>query len=83
MNTQTRVEKSIVSNTNGAFVFRNLTSGEYEIRVAAEGFATMRKTVQTGSGAGENLEIVLAIGESRITVTAEVGKSAERENVPI
>jgi outer membrane receptor protein involved in Fe transport len=82
LNTQTRIEKLTVSDANGAFVFRNLTAGEYEIRVAAEGFATMRQSVQTGSGAGENLEIVLAIGESRITVTAEVGNSAERENVP-
>ncbi len=82
LNTQTRIERRTVSNASGSFTFENLTAGKYEIRVAADGFAVQRQLVQTNSGAAENLEIVLAIGESRITVTAEVGQSAERENVP-
>jgi outer membrane receptor protein involved in Fe transport len=82
LNVQTRMEKSAVSDTSGAFIFENLTAGDYEIRVAAEGFATQRQLVQAGSTATANLEIVLAIGESRITVTAEVGQSSEIENVP-
>jgi hemoglobin/transferrin/lactoferrin receptor protein len=82
LNTQTRMERLTVSNASGSFAFGNLTSGEYEVRVTAEGFATQKQSVRTNSGASENLEIVLEIGESRVTVTAEVGKSAERENVP-
>lgn len=82
LNTQTGIERQIVSNANGSFAFGNLTPGEYEIRVAAEGFAVFRQPVRTNSGATENLEIVLAIGENQITVTAEVGQATERENVP-
>lgn len=82
LNTQTRIERQTVSGANGSFAFGNLTPGEYEIRIAAEGFAMQRQPVQLNSGAAGNLEIVLTIGESRITVTAEVGQATERENVP-
>ncbi len=76
------MERAAVTNTSGSFAFENSIPGEYEIRVAAEGFAMRRQSVQNISGAAENLEIVLEIGESRLTVSAEVGKAAERENVP-
>jgi outer membrane receptor protein involved in Fe transport len=82
LNTETRIERQVTSSASGAFTFGNLTPGEYEIRIAAEGFAIQKQSVRLNSGASENLEVILAIGESRITVTAEVGQVAERENVP-
>ena len=82
LNTQTRIERTTISDTNGSFAFVNLTAGEYEVRVAAEGFEMRKQSVRTDFGTAGNLEIILAVGESRTTVTAEVGEAAERENVP-
>ncbi len=73
-------KREIATDASGAFSFRNLPTGEYELRIAAEGFASIVQKINTG--AGKNLEIVLQIGETNLTVTAEVGQTVERENVP-
>jgi outer membrane receptor protein involved in Fe transport len=67
-----------VTSTAGTFIFPGIAPGEYELMVAATGFAATRKTVRTGT---EN-EIRLEVGEARVSVTAEVGSAAEIENIP-
>lgn len=82
INTQTRAETTTVSNASGVFAFENLAPGEYEIKVAAAGFAVAAQTVRLSGAEVNNLEIALEIGESRVTVTAEIGQTEEVQNVP-
>lgn len=82
LNTQTRMEKMTKSNAKGSFVFENVSAGEYELRVAATGFAPQKQNFTILNNAVENLEIVLAIDQTRVTVSAEVGKSAALKNIP-
>ena len=63
LNTQTRMERLTVSNTSGAFSFGNLSSGEYEVRIAAEGFATQKQSVRMNSGASENWKSFWRLGK--------------------
>ena len=82
LNTQTRMEKMTKSDVSGAFVFQGLTAGEYELRVVAVGFAPKKQTITvSGSGLG-NLNINLAIDQTRVVVSAEVGSATARENIP-
>lgn len=74
-------EFSAVTDRNGEFTFANLPVGDYELRIAAEGFALETRKINI-SGQNENLDISLRIGETNLTVTAEIGQEVERENVP-
>ncbi|MGI8641634.1 MAG: TonB-dependent receptor [Pyrinomonadaceae bacterium] len=82
LNPQTRMERVTIATSNGAFTFEKVTPGNYEIRVAAEGFAQQITPVQVTTAGISNLEIALTIGESQLTVTAEVGRSEQIKNVP-
>jgi outer membrane receptor protein involved in Fe transport len=79
---QMRTETTTVTNSSGEFQFENLAPGAYEIRVSAEGFAAQAQTVQVSASGIINLEFSMEIGESRMTVTAEVGNAEEKQNVP-
>ncbi len=81
-NTQTRIERETISDASGNFSFANLAAGNYQIRVTAEGFATEKTQVAVSSAANGSVEIVLEVGETTVTITAEIGQAAERENVP-
>ncbi|HLM60322.1 MAG TPA: TonB-dependent receptor plug domain-containing protein, partial [Pyrinomonadaceae bacterium] len=81
-NTQTRMERSNVSSAGGIFTFENVLPGDYEIRVTALGFAAQNQRVRVPPAGIDNLEIALTVGESRVTVTAEVGQTERIENVP-
>jgi len=67
-----------VTSSAGTFSFQDLSSGEYELTVAATGFRNVTKNVQTGT----DTDISLEIGDARVTVTAEVGTASEVDNVP-
>jgi hemoglobin/transferrin/lactoferrin receptor protein len=82
LNTRTRFERYVVSDSSGAFAFENVETGDYQIRVAAEGFEGQTRAVSVNSNAVGNLEFSLEIGESRVTVTAEIGGAEEKQNVP-
>ena len=73
-------EFSTITDRNGEFTFANLPVGNYELRIAAEGFALETRKINV-SGQNQNLEISLRIGETNLTVTAEIGQEIERENV--
>ena len=68
-----------VTSREGTFSFNAIPSGSYTLRVLAQGFAVAEQTVQSGAN---SVAITLAIGESHITVTAEIGHAEEAKNVP-
>lgn len=82
VNTRTRAERKVVTDSSGRFAFEETPAGSYEIRVAAEGFAAGKTFLNANSAANENVEIVLQIGEANVTVTAEVGQATDRADVP-
>jgi len=82
VNKQTRGEIETATNANGEFEFVNIASGAYEIRVSARGFALGSQTIQVSGAAVDNLNIALDIAENRTTVTAEIGQTEEKQNVP-
>ncbi|MBA2494273.1 MAG: carboxypeptidase regulatory-like domain-containing protein, partial [Acidobacteria bacterium] len=46
LNVQTRMEKVTVTDSGGTFTFDKVAPGNYEIRIAAEGFAQQITPVQ-------------------------------------
>jgi outer membrane receptor protein involved in Fe transport len=82
VNKETQKELTSVTDSGGSFSFSNLAPGAYEIRVTADGFAMHDQMVQTAAAGSDNLEITLRIGESRVTVTAELGQTEAVRDVP-
>ncbi len=71
-----------VSNKDGAFEFTNLPEGRYQIKISAAGFETKNVDVQASAENAENLEIILGVDSTEFTVTAEVGSTVERRQIP-
>ena len=82
LNPVTRIEKMTNTDNSGAFAFDNITPGNYKIRVAAEGFSQNSRALEVTAGGISDLEIFLAIGESSVTVSAEIGRAENSANVP-
>jgi outer membrane receptor protein involved in Fe transport len=82
VNKQTRGEIETSTNASGEFEFVNIAPGAYELRVSAKGFALDSQTIQLSGAAVDNLDIALDIAENRTTVTAEIGQTEEKQNVP-
>ena len=82
LNSITRIEKTTNTDSSGTFTFDNVTPGNYEIRVAAEGFSQNVRALQVTTAGISNLEIALAIGESNVSVSAEIGRAENVANVP-
>ncbi|MGB2751033.1 MAG: TonB-dependent receptor [Pyrinomonadaceae bacterium] len=74
-----RVGMTTVTSREGIFTFNAVPAGSYTLRVLAQGFAVAEQTIDAGAN---NVAVSLAIGESRVTVTAEIGQSEEAKNVP-
>ncbi|MEO6051950.1 MAG: TonB-dependent receptor [Pyrinomonadaceae bacterium] len=70
------------TNRDGTFSFKALPPGDYNLRVVASGFAAAGQTFAVTGSNGSNLDVALSIGESRVTVTAEIGQAEEAKNVP-
>ena len=70
------------SSREGAFSFTALPNGEYDLGVLANGFAAAKQHVQASGSGANNLVVTLAIGESRVTVSAEIGQMEEKADVP-
>lgn len=82
LNSSTRMEKTTNTDGGGTFTFDKIAPGNYQIRVAAKGFAQNITPVQITTAGISNLEIALTIGESNVTVTAELGRAENLANVP-
>lgn len=75
------ISRSVVTDSNGNFSFANISSGDYELKISANGFAEQSEKIAV-DGQSRALEIRLEIGSPTVTVTAEVGNNVERENIP-
>ena len=75
------VGRTTVSDAEGNFTFQNLSPGAYELKISSDGFASSVQKI-TLSNQNRNLVITLQIGETNVTVTAEIGREIALENVP-
>ena len=73
-------KRETITDSSGAFDFQNTLSGNYDLRISAEGFTDNAREINSSDA--KNLEIVLQISEANITVTAEIGNAVERVDVP-
>ncbi|MEO6334054.1 MAG: TonB-dependent receptor [Pyrinomonadaceae bacterium] len=73
----------VVSFTDGDgnFLFQNLPAGEYRLRLSADGFTEFDETVRTDDSDGVR-EIIMTVGEPRFAVTAELGQTENRADIP-
>lgn len=74
------VQKVVIADKHGVFEAVGLDPGEYTIVTVAAGFGVDKRTVTVPS-AGD-LDIRLSVAEAAVTVTAEIGQSTDRLNVP-
>ncbi|MGH9946704.1 MAG: TonB-dependent receptor [Pyrinomonadaceae bacterium] len=81
-NTQTGIGLTTTTNCDGSFMFQALPAGEYDLRVLASGFAVAEQTVNFDGSIGSDLVVTLAVGENRVTVSAEIGQKQEARDVP-
>lgn len=81
---QQAILRTITTDANGQFTFKNVAIGAYEIRVSAAGFGAHRVAVQVGPERTTNLEIILELDpiSSQVTVTAETGQALDKDRVP-
>ena len=75
------VKRTTLSDAEGNFGFQNLPPGEYELKISSDGFAASVQKI-TLSNQNRNLVVTLQIGETNVTVTAEIGRGIELVNVP-
>lgn len=76
-----RLGSTTMTARDGTFSFTALPAGEYNLRILAGGFAVADQNVRvTGSNAND-VSVTLAVGESRVTVSAEIGQAEETKNV--
>lgn len=80
--TQSRVGLTTSTGRAGDFLFKGLSAGKYDLRVLAQGFAVYEQSIQVTGSNIPDLTISLSIGESQVTVTAEIGRAEEAKNVP-
>lgn len=66
------IEKTTTANSSGAYEFRSLLPGKYEIRVTASGFSVLEeRNVQVNPGKVTALDLQLSIGSVEQTVTVD------------
>jgi len=73
--------QTVVTNKGGFYTFDRLPPGDYQLKISADGFAAQTRSFLL-SADNQIHDIRLEIGESRLTVTAEIGQETERRNVP-
>ena len=69
-NEATSFQSNFVSDSEGAFTFRNLTPGNYTLDVAANGFkSTTQKGIQLAVNQSARLDLHMSVGKTNETVT--------------
>lgn len=69
------------TGNDGTFSFSGIMPGEYTLRVMANGFETAEQKIRLAGQPVTGLTVTLAVGESRLTVSAEIGQAEEARNV--
>lgn len=72
------VDLVTTTDSSGNFAFTSLADGRYEVEITAPGFE--RGTIGVDAGTSD-LKVVLAVGESRFLVSAEIGSEQEKQNI--
>lgn len=75
------ISRSVVTDDNGEFAFESVPTGDYELRISANGFTEQSQKIVV-SAQNQALGIRLAVGSPNISVTAEINQEVERVNVP-
>ncbi len=73
--------QTVLTDKNGFYEFDGLPPGDYQLKITADGFASQTRSFLL-SDRSQIYDMRLEIGESRLTVTAEIGRETERRNVP-
>ena len=76
------VEKTTITNGEGAYVFSGLAPGKYLLRAAATGFATSDGNEVNLTAGRQSLDLTLkvTIEEQKVTIAAETPLSTEASN---
>jgi hemoglobin/transferrin/lactoferrin receptor protein len=84
LHAQQVVLRSTQTDASGQFVFDDIPSGTYEVRVSSEGFGTQSKAARVSSGRNTDLEFSLEVSQlsSEVTVSAETGQALDKERIP-
>lgn len=76
-NEATGLERTTQTNSSGAYTITNLPSGNYTVRVEAQGFGTVeQKGTHLDPNIGSRFDTPLKPGESSTTVTVEANANA-------
>ena len=67
--TATATAYSTVSDTNGAFLFRNLPPSSYQLRAALPGFTTLTNAVTLAAGENQQSSLTMRVGQLAETIT--------------
>ncbi|MEO7673072.1 MAG: TonB-dependent receptor, partial [Pyrinomonadaceae bacterium] len=81
-NAETRAEITTITVRDGTFSFERVKSGEFTLNILAEGFSPVEQAVQIGTADLNDINVSLAIGQSHLTVTAEIGQASDARDVP-
>jgi hypothetical protein len=72
-NTDTNLTKTLITDSDGRFVFLQLPSGRYSVTVKKQGYATLAQenlTLTVGQAINLNLNMKVSAVEERVTITA-------------
>jgi outer membrane receptor protein involved in Fe transport len=69
------------TDNEGNFLFENVAAGQYRLQVSADGFAGIDRSIDAVADTPPQ-ELILAVGGPRFSVTAEVGQSEDRADIP-
>jgi len=81
-NAESGVDRSVISDATGQFVFTNVAFANYQIDVAANGFAPLSQDIVLRSVVGTNLKLVVKIAGAATTVKVEATSGDLVENDP-
>ena len=73
-------ESVSVTDDEGRFAFHDLTSGDYDLYVSANGFSDAEARLHVNADIVH--EVTLSVGESQFAVTAEIGQSEDVNKIP-
>jgi TonB family protein len=70
-------EEITLTDSDGSYKLRNISPGEYAVKVRARGFATYQKTLTLEAGAPATMNVRLAIGDVEESLVVTASKPAE------
>ncbi len=76
-----KVLRQQFTDSQGNFEFNNL-SGNYELIIDFDGFNQNKQSVQVNTGESKTVDVQLSISSKTLTVTAETGRTTEKDTIP-